>query len=152
MVFTLLGFGLLIMLAIAMLPVPRVRRMLLIGSARLMQAIVLAFLGACGTFFVHPEAAPIWVRNILDPIVEGTQSFLPSAAAAMPGLSWLVLAVLSGRTDTACLDRYRVGGWPIVPVGPGAIAAEGDADCRRVVRPPAGAAGRRRSLSFFTRQ
>lgn len=89
MFYTSLGFALLITLAIAMLPVPRVRRMLLIASARFVQASVLAFLGACGTFFVEPQAAPRWVDAALHPLIEGTQTFLPATTAPdRPGWSW----------------------------------------------------------------
>jgi hypothetical protein len=82
-----LGLGLLALLGIAVLPVPRVRRLLLTGLVRLGQAITLAFLGACGTFFVQPQDAPGWAS----PLIEGTLEYLPTDTA--PGVPWLAVAV-----------------------------------------------------------
>jgi hypothetical protein len=90
-----LGFGLLAMLAAAVLPVPRVRRLLLTGSARLVQGAALAFLGACAAFFVCPDAAPAWVRDVLAPVLEGTRGLLPAPGGAPSGWPWLAVAALA---------------------------------------------------------
>ncbi len=50
---------------------------------------MLAFLGACGTFFVQPEVAPNWLVSAVNPILEGIRSLVPMS----PGLPWLLLAV-----------------------------------------------------------
>jgi hypothetical protein len=91
---TAAGLGLLVGLATAVLPLRRARRLLLTALARLSQAIMLACLGACGTFFVQPEAAPAWAQSLLAPVLEGTRAYLPSAFADVPGAAWLALAVL----------------------------------------------------------
>jgi hypothetical protein len=88
---TVLGFALLLLLGVAILPVPRVRRWLLTGMARLGQAVVLGFLGACGTFFVKPQAAPDWLSVDALTLLEGTLGLAPDTASGWP---WLVLAVL----------------------------------------------------------
>jgi hypothetical protein len=62
MLSTVLGLTVLVLLAVIVLPVPRVRRRLT-GTARMIQAAVLAFLGACGTFFVQPQTAPDWLTT-----------------------------------------------------------------------------------------
>jgi hypothetical protein len=90
-----LGIGLLLVLTIAVLPVPRVRRLLLTASARLGQATLLAFLGACGTFFIHPEAAPSWLQITFSPVLEGMNRLTPASLNTLPGLPWLVLAILA---------------------------------------------------------
>jgi len=92
MLSTVLGFALLMLLAVVVLPVPRVRRLLLTGTARLGQAVVLAFLGACGTFLVQPQSAPDWLILAAHPLLEGTLGMQPDAASGLP---WLVLAVLA---------------------------------------------------------
>jgi hypothetical protein len=88
---TSVGFTLLVFLAVAVLPVPRVRRLLLTGTAHLVQAAVLAFLGACGTFFVDPQAAPDWLTAVARPPLEGTLGLPLSSTSGWP---WLLLAVL----------------------------------------------------------
>lgn len=92
---TAAGLCVLLLFAIVVLPVPRVRRLLLLGLVRLVQAVILAFLGACGTFFVQPDAAPAWVQPMLLTVLEGTSAFLPASVEAMPGSPWLVLAVVA---------------------------------------------------------
>ena len=92
MLTTVLGIGLLLVLALAVLPLPRTRRWLLTASARLGQTVVLAFLGACGTFFVQPQAAPEWLTRVASPLLEGTLG-LPIDFSS--GLPWLILAVLA---------------------------------------------------------
>jgi hypothetical protein len=92
MLSTVLGIALLGLMAVAVLPVPRVRRWLLTAAARLGQAVVLACLGACGTFFVRPQDAPDWLTAAVRPLVEGTLGLTLDAASGLP---WLVLAVLA---------------------------------------------------------
>jgi hypothetical protein len=92
MLYNIFGFGLLSLLAITVLPVPRVRRWLWAALTRMSQAIVLAFLGACGTFFVQPHAAPQWLIDAADPVIEGTLGLPLDAASGVP---WLVIAVLA---------------------------------------------------------
>jgi hypothetical protein len=89
---TALGLALIGSLAVAVLPVPRVRRWLLTAAARLGQAVVLAALGACGTFFVQPQAAPAWLADVARPLVEGTLGLTLDTSTSLP---WLLLAVLA---------------------------------------------------------
>lgn len=96
MMSTVSGFALLLVLAVAILPVPRVRRWLLTALARLRSATVLACLGACGTLFAHPQAAPPWVARAVGPLLEGT---LGISLDADSGLPWLLLAVAAGAPE-----------------------------------------------------
>ena len=89
---TLLGLSLIGLLSVCVLPVPRVRRLLFLGTTRLGQAILLALLGACGTFFVEPDAAPDWLVAAARPVLDGVFGTLPNLAAH---LNWLLLAVLA---------------------------------------------------------
>ena len=88
---TVFGLGLLIVLAVLVLPVPRVRRWLLTVAARLGQAVILAGLGACGTFFVQPRAAPQCLTLAARPLFD---DLLMLPLDNDSGLPWLVLAVL----------------------------------------------------------
>ena len=90
---TVSGFLVLLVLAVAVLPVPRVRRWLLTSVARLGQTALLAFLGACGTFLVQPDAAPGWLVSTLAPLLEGIRGALPTSGLLPAGLPWLLLAV-----------------------------------------------------------
>ncbi len=86
-----LGLGLVALLMVAVVPAPRVHRMLLTGLNRLVQAASLAFLGACGTFFIKPEAAPDWLRHTAQPLLEHTVGTWPDPGSGWP---WLVVAAL----------------------------------------------------------
>lgn len=106
MLSTVLGFALLVLLAAVVLPVPRVRRWLLTVTARLGQAVILACLGACGTFFVQPQAAPTWLTHAAQPLLEGTLG-LPLDTAS--GLPWLILAVLAVAVSLPVLMAVELG-------------------------------------------
>ena len=90
---TVSGFLVLLVAGVAVLPVPRVRRLLLTAATRLGQAVLLAFLGACGTFFVQPDIAPAWLASTLAPLLEGIRGAVPDLGPASRGLPWLLLAV-----------------------------------------------------------
>jgi hypothetical protein len=106
MPYTLLGFTLLLVLAVVIMPVPRVRQWLWTTAARMSQAMVLAFLGACGTFFVQPSAAPEWLVKAADPIINSTLG-LPLDANS--GLPWLVVAVLAVVVTLPVLMLVELG-------------------------------------------
>jgi len=90
---TIVGVVLLSLLALLVLPVPRVRRLLLTAASRFSQAALLGGLGACGAFLVQPNAAPDWTRVLLDPATAMAGSVWPDPTVP-PGLPWLVLAVV----------------------------------------------------------
>lgn len=91
MLSTVLGLAFLSLMAAAVLPVPRVRQLLLTAGARLGQAMLLAFLGACGTFFVQPQTAPEWLTLAASPLLEESLGLSLDGASGLP---WLVLAVV----------------------------------------------------------
>jgi len=91
MLVPILGLALVSMLALVVLPVPRVRQFLLTAATRFGQTGLLALLAACGTFLVTPDAAPAWTKPLLAPVVQMTESAFGAPAPA--GLPWLTLAV-----------------------------------------------------------
>jgi hypothetical protein len=106
MFYNLSGFALLLVLAMTVLPVPRARQWLWTALARMTQAAVLAFLGACGTFFVQPSAAPQWLLDAADPMIEGTFGLLLDATSGLP---WLVIAVLAVGVSLPMLMLVELG-------------------------------------------
>jgi hypothetical protein len=106
MIYTLSGFALLTFLATAVLPVPRLRRLLLTALARMGQAALLAVLGACGTFFVDPGATPKWLTLAAAPLVEST---LGLSLGTGSGLLWLVVAVLAVVVSLPVLMAIELG-------------------------------------------
>jgi len=91
---TVLGLGLLVFLAVAALPLPRVRQAILTFVARAGQAAVLATVAACGTLFVHPDAAPPALAPYLDRLATEVRQLLPDPASTWPGVPWLVVAAV----------------------------------------------------------
>jgi hypothetical protein len=106
MLYTIFGFALLFLLAIMVLPVPRVRQWLWTSLARMSQAAILACLGACGTFFVQPNAAPQWLIDAADPMIEGS---LGMPLDATSGLPWLVIAVFAVGVSLPVLMLVELG-------------------------------------------
>ena len=92
MLSTSVGLVVLGLVSLAVLPVPRVRRWLLSAFARLVQGMTLAAVGACGTFFVAPDAAPDWVAAALVGPVDDALGLTLSASSGLP---WLALGVLA---------------------------------------------------------
>jgi hypothetical protein len=103
---TVLGFAVLMLLVVAVLPVPRVRQWLLSASARLGRGVVLACLGACGTFFADPRAAPEWLTAALAPLVHCTLGLSLDAGSGLP---WLLLAVAAVAVALPVLMAVELG-------------------------------------------
>ena len=93
MLVPVVGVGLLLTLALLVLPLSRVRQVVLTAFARFARAALLAVFGACGTFLVAPDSAPEWTAPLLEPVVRLTHSLAGPDAPA--GLPWLVFAALA---------------------------------------------------------
>ena len=93
--FTFFGLLAIAVFAVAVLPVPRVRRLMLTGVSRLSQGALLALLGTCGTFLVRPDAAPDWANSAIAPLVEGMQNLLPASDPLPAGVPWFAVALVA---------------------------------------------------------
>lgn len=92
MLLTAVGLGLFALLAVAALPLPRVRQATLTFAARAGQSAVLAVVAACGTLFVLPDSTPTPLAPYADRVVSDVRQFLPGLVDALPGAAWLIVA------------------------------------------------------------
>ncbi len=93
MLTTALGLLVFALFALAVLPVPRARRLVLTGAARFAQAALLALLGLCGTFFVRPELAPPALVTALEPVRACAIRLVPADVQLPDGAVWLAVAL-----------------------------------------------------------
>jgi len=94
MILTIVGVLLFLLMAVAALPLPKVRQAVLTFAARAGLSGVLAAVAACGTLFVKPNAVPELAQPYAQHVTFEIARLLPEPAAALPGIPWLVLAAV----------------------------------------------------------
>ena len=71
MLATIAGLLIFALLGVAVLPVPKVRRFLLLAVTRIGQAGTLATLGLCATCFVRADEPPNTLTQAMSPLTQG---------------------------------------------------------------------------------